>query len=207
MGSILAWFRRHRSARAGLSGLSGLLAVAAVGFIGYPFFTNLYQSQFEEGHLSQELSSPALRQAYLNHTIQPGQSLTRIKIAKIGVNVVVVEGTSESALRAGAGHYPGTALPCTTGNVAIAGHRTTYGEPFNRIDELRTGDIVELDTPIGSCRYSLIEDPFVVLPTDTGVVANTPGQATLTLTSCTPKGSATHRIVVKAVMISSSSQA
>lgn len=41
-----------------------------------------------------------------------------------------VEGTSASALRAGAGHYPDTSLLCQSGNVAIAGHRTTYGRPF-----------------------------------------------------------------------------
>ena len=51
----------------------------------------------------------------------------------------MVEGTSPEALRAGAGHYPETPLPGQAGNVAIAGHRTTYGKPFNRLDEVAPG--------------------------------------------------------------------
>ena len=60
-----------------------------------------------------------------------------MKIPVLGVDVVVVEGTTASALRAGAGHYPETPLPCELGNVGIAGHRTTYGKLFNQIDRLK----------------------------------------------------------------------
>src|SRR5439155_8227966 len=97
------------------------------------------------------------------------------------VDVVVVEGTTPSALKAGAGHYPGTPLPCEDGNVAIAGHRTTYGKPFANIDQLRTGDLITLDTPVGSCIYEVSGDPFVVLadgktPDGGTVIDDTPGQ-------------------------------
>lgn len=204
MTSFLEWMRRHRSARWGLSGLSGLLALVAVGLLAYPSLTNLFQSQFEEGHLSQQLSSPRTRQDYLNNRLADGESLTRIKIPAIGLDVVVVQGTTEQALRAGAGHYPTTPLPCTVGNVAIAGHRTTYGKPFANVNELKPGDSIELDTPVGSCRYAVTQDPFRVLPTDVSVLADTPGQYTLTLTSCAPRGYATHRIIIKATMVSSS---
>lgn len=129
-----------------------------------------------------------------------GASLTRLVIPAIGVNVVVVEGTSEQALMAGAGHYPGTPLPCEEGDVAIAGHRTTYGRPFSNVNRLVPGDKIILDTPVGSCTYEVDRAPFIVLPTDASVVANTPGRYTLTLTSCAPKGSASHRIVIKAEM-------
>lgn len=198
MASLTSFLRIHRWARTGLSGVAGLFLLAAVGLLGYPIFTNLYQSHVE-GDLSNELASPNTRQAYLQHKVGIGQSLTRLRIPSIGTNVVVVEGTTESALRAGAGHYPETPLPCTTGNVSIAGHRTTYGKPFADIDKLRPGDPITLQTPAGSCAYTVSQPPFEVSPTDLSVVAPA-ATPTLTLTSCTPKGFAVNRIVVKAVM-------
>jgi sortase A len=198
MASVTTYLRTHRWARSGLSGLAGVFLLAAIGLLGYPIFTNLYQSHVE-GQLSDELASPGTRQAYLQHKVGIGQSLTRLRIPKIGTNVVVVEGTTESALRAGAGHYPATPLPCTNGNVSIAGHRTTYGKPFADVDRLRPGDTITLQTPVGSCTYAVSQPPFEVSPTDLSVVAPTMGP-TLTLTSCTPKGLATNRIVVKAVL-------
>jgi sortase A len=198
MASVTTYLRTHRWARSGLSGVAGVFLLAAIGLLGYPIFTNLYQSHVE-GQLSDELASPGTRQAYLQHKVGIGQSLTRLRIPKIGTNVVVVEGTTESALRAGAGHYPETPLPCTNGNVSIAGHRTTYGKPFADVDRLRPGDTITLQTPVGSCTYAVSQPPFEVSPTDLSVVAPTMGP-TLTLTSCTPKGLATNRIVVKAVL-------
>src|SRR5207248_3367813 len=112
----------------------------------------------------------------------------------------VVEGTSASALKAGAGHYPQTPLPCDAGNVAIAGHRTTYGKPFANLDRLAPGDTVVLETPIGSCTYEVEKAPFAVSPNDFTVIANDPARRTLTLTTCHPKGSASQRLIVKTVM-------
>ncbi|MDE0804852.1 MAG: class D sortase, partial [Acidimicrobiales bacterium] len=170
--------KRRKAARVALSGLSVVLLLAAAGVIGYPFYTNLYQGRLQ-GELDRQLASPALRDAYVRRDLQVGDSLTRIKIPRIGVDVVVVEGTTASALRAGAGHYPGTPLPCEVGNVAIAGHRTTYGRPFHDLDVLEPGDRITLETPVGECVYELREESFVVSPTQTEVVDNTPDEARL----------------------------
>ncbi len=67
-------------------------------------------------------------------------------------------------MRAGAGHYPDTPLPCEDGNVGIAGHRTTYGKPFANLDQLGPGDTIILETPIGSCTYEVTKQPFIVSP-------------------------------------------
>jgi sortase A len=188
------------------------LLVAALGLLGYPFYTNLYQSRVQN-RLTHQLASPELQQRYRNKSLQVGDSLTRIKIPKIDVDVVVVEGTSASALRAGAGHYPETPLPCEDGNVGVAGHRTTYGKPFANIDRLNPGDTIILDTPVGSCTYQIEHAPagrtlaneggaaFVVAPNDRTVVSDTPGSRSLTLTSCHPKGSAAKRIVIRATLV------
>ena len=68
--------------------------------------------------------------------VKEGDPLARIEIPKIGVDKIVVAGVALSDLRKGPGHYPNSALPGQIGNAAIAGHRTTYGAPFFRVDEL-----------------------------------------------------------------------
>lgn len=170
--------------------------MVAVGILGYPVYTNLYQSRLQS-QLDRELASPVLAEAYREGRVAIGDSLTRIKIPSIGVDVVVVEGTSASALRAGAGHYADTPLPCEQGNVAIAGHRTTYGRPFNQLDRVEPGDEIILETPIGNCRYLVRTEPYVTMPTDLSVLDPTP-TGTLTLTTCHPKGSARQRLILKA---------
>lgn len=196
--------KRRQAARISLSLLSIGLLGAAAAVIGYPFYTNLYQERLQ-GQLDSQLESQELRDAYLNGQVGVGDALTRIIIPDIGVDVVVVEGTTASALRAGAGHYPSTPLPCEDGNVAIAGHRTTYGRPFHDVDLLEPGDRITLETPVGECTYEISEEPFIVTPDQTEVVANTPGASTLTLTTCHPKGSARERLIIKAEMVDSAS--
>jgi sortase A len=205
--AVVQFLRSRRWARVALSGLSVVLLVSAVGLLGYPVYTNFRQHRLQQ-HLTHQFASQRdLKQAYHTAKLSDGDALTRITIPKIKVNdVVVVEGTSASALKAGAGHYPGTPLPCEEGNVAIAGHRTTYGKPFANVDQLKKGDLIMLETPLGTCTYALSQDPFVVLPdgkltSGKSVVDNTPGQSNLTLTSCHPKGSASHRIIVRAALV------
>jgi sortase A len=199
---LARWMRDRPAARMALSALSLALLVGAVSVIGYPFYTNLVQGRLQ-GQLDHQLASPELREAYIERDIAEGDSLTRILIPAIGVDVVVVEGISDSALRAGAGHYPETPLPCEIGNVAIAGHRTTYGRPFHNLDKLAPGDEITLVTPIGSCTYAVSEDPFIVTPDAIEVVDNTPDEARLTLTTCHPKGSAALRLIATATLVSS----
>ena len=201
MDKVLAWLADRNGARRGLNLAGVVLLLAAVVMLGYPVYTDFVHNNLQ-GKLSKELGTAAIREAYLANDLKSGQSLTRIEMPKLGVDVVVVQGVDDNALRAGAGHYPDTPLPCDYGDVAIAGHRTTYGKPFANIDRLAPGDQITLVTPIGSCVYRVNQPPFVVLPTDVAVVADTPGVPTLTLTACDPKGSASHRIVIKATMVS-----
>jgi sortase A len=132
-------------------------------------------------------------------TVPPaGDPIGIIRIDKIGVDKVVVEGTTIPDLRKGPGHYEGSPLPGQTGNAAIAGHRTTYGAPFGDLDQLARNDRISVQTVAGTWDYLLTEDPFVVNPTQVEVLDPVPGQATLTLTTCNPKYSASERLVVKA---------
>ncbi|HEX4867446.1 MAG TPA: class E sortase [Acidimicrobiales bacterium] len=202
LSRLVGVLRTRRWARMALTTLSVGLLVGAVATVGYPFYTNLLQDRLQS-RLDRQIASPELRQAYLDRNVAVGDSLTRIVIPDIDVDVVVVEGTTASALRAGAGHYPNTPLPCEIGNVGIAGHRTTYGRPFHNLDLLKPGSEITLQTPIGSCTYQVTQEPFPVSPNQTEVVANTPDEATLTLTTCHPKGSARQRLIVKATLVRS----
>ncbi|MFP5318663.1 MAG: sortase [Acidimicrobiia bacterium] len=184
------WVRRS------ISALSVVLLLGGVALVGYPFFTNVWQSRLQD-QLTKQLASPELEQAYRARAVETGDSLTRIRIPALDVDAVVVEGVTPSALRAGAGHYPQTPLPCEAGNVSIAGHRTTYGKPFGNIDRLKVGDTIELTTPVGGCVYQLVKAPFIVEPTDMSVIQPT-AERTVTLTTCHPKGSAAERLIVQA---------
>src|SRR5690606_11741340 len=82
-----------------------------------------------------------------------GEAVARIVIPSIGVDEIVVEGVSRSDLKKGPGHYPQSPMPGQPGNSAIAGHRTTYGQPFHRVDELVAGDEIIVTTLQGEFRY------------------------------------------------------
>src|SRR5215210_3704321 len=83
----------------------------------------------------------------------PGEPLGRLRAPAIGVAAVIVQGTAAADLRRAPGHYSDSALPGTGGTVAIAGHRTTYGAQFRRLDDLRRGDRVELAMRYGRFDY------------------------------------------------------
>jgi sortase A len=126
---------------------------------------------------------------------------------------VVVEGTSVADLKNGPGHIPGTALPGELGNVVVSGHRTTYGAPFNRLDELSPGSEIVLETRDGWFTYA-VRSTSIVTPTSVEVTLPVPGDPTakpdkrlLTLTTCHPKYSAQQRLIVLAELTAASDKA
>jgi len=189
----------HRWARRGLGVVAATLVLAAAAVAGYPFLTDQYTNHLQT-RLEKQLVKGSTRTAYLAGKVPVGTSLTRIKAPKMGLDTVVVEGVTVSALKAGAGHYPESPLPCTTGNVAIAGHRTTYGKPFTDLEKMAVGDEITLETPVGSCTYRVTTAPFSVDPKDVDVIAPTK-DAELTLTTCHPEGSARQRLVLHAKLV------
>ncbi|MGH2718661.1 MAG: class E sortase [Actinomycetota bacterium] len=213
--------KARRLLATGLSVLAGLMVVGAVGLLGYPTYTDIREHR-DQTKLRAEFdaSSTALKQAYQaastgstkpsaggqKVTLAEGSPITRIQIPAINLDTVVVQGTSSQALDAGTGHYPQTPLPCSSsGNVAIAGHRTMNGHPFQDLPSLKPGDTVTLITPLDSCVYTVVEpfdghsNPWVTSPNDWTVIAQTT-QPMLTLTTCTPEGTATQRYAVRLLL-------
>jgi sortase A len=135
----------------------------------------------------------------LNRRTEDGQPLGRIRIPSIGVSSVVVAGTDTADLRLGPGHYPGTPLPGARGTVGVAGHRTTYGAPFRKLDKLGKGDRIEMRMPYGTFVYR-VEQRRIVAPTAIWVTRRT-SYDRLILSACHPLYSAAQRIVVFARLI------
>lgn len=130
-----------------------------------------------------------------------------IRIPRFGAGYIrpVVEGTDAQDLKEGVGHYRGTAAPGQRGNFAVAGHRTTYGEPFHLIAELRPGDRIIVRTRAHIFVYRVVSHQ-VVSPADVQVIAaDPPGMRPgylMTLTSCHPMYLASQRYVVHARLLS-----
>ena len=125
----------------------------------------------------------------------------------IGVDNIVVAGVAKSDLKKGPGHYPETPMPGQLGNAAIAGHRTTYGQPFFNVDKLEIGDEITVTTLAGRFVYR-VTGQQIVGPDDYYVVATTdPTVATITLTSCHPKYTARERIIISGVLDEAASSA
>jgi LPXTG-site transpeptidase (sortase) family protein len=125
-----------------------------------------------------------------------GTVMAQLQIPKIGLSQFVVSGTDEGDLAKGPGHYIGTAQPGQAGNVAIAGHRTTHGAPFNRLAELTIGDPIYLTTSSGQrLTYIVAAAPVAVSPKDVTVLNNF-GDDRITLTTCNPEYSAVQRLIV-----------
>ncbi|MGI8781775.1 MAG: class E sortase, partial [Solirubrobacteraceae bacterium] len=124
----------------------------------------------------------------------PGHAVGRLRADAIGLDTVIAEGTGAGDLRKGPGHYPETPLPGARGTVAVAGHRTTYGAPFRRVDAFDPGDRIELRMPYGRFVYR-VERTRIVAPTATWVTRRV-AYDRLVLTACHPLYSAAQRIVV-----------
>jgi sortase A len=194
-----------------LAGLAAALITFGVGMLVYPLTTDLYaaraQRRLRQEFAAREREVPVARPGPA--PAPAGGGLVLIRIPKVSLDSVVVEGTDPQTLRAGPGRYRLSAEPCGSGNVAIAGHRTTYGHPFGRLDELRAGDEIVLVTPSAHCSYQVVAGPpgasaaspgsaaWITGPNDWSTVSAMRGSF-LTLTTCNPRGSAAQRLIVRA---------
>lgn len=124
----------------------------------------------------------------------------RIQIPRLGVEAIVMEGTSKTTLRRAVGHIAGTALPGQLGNVGISGHRDTFFRPLRNI---RQNDIITLTTLSGEFRYRVVTTK-IVTPFEVAVLDSTQEEI-LTLVTCYPfyfLGSAPDRFIVRAERVS-----
>ncbi|MGA5468472.1 class E sortase [Streptomyces arboris] len=138
------------------------------------------------------------------------QAYAVLRIPRIGLTAPVAEGTSKGGVldRGYVGHYTRTAQAGQAGNFALAGHRNTHGEPFRRLDRLRRGDRITVETRDAVYTYTVDKSLARTAPSDSGVIAPVPRSNIttsagysepgyyLTLTTCTPEFSSRYRLVV-----------
>nr|WP_269204790.1 class E sortase [Motilibacter deserti] len=139
----------------------------------------------------------------------PGGAWAILRIPRLGDGwkEPVLEGVGADELHKGIGHYPESGRPGRNGNVALAGHRATNGEPFRDLDRMRPGDKIVLETRDSVYTY-VVDDPWrIVKPTQVGVVLPVPDQPgvapteqIITLTTCNPRWSSTERLIVHGVL-------
>jgi sortase A len=169
--------------------IAGVMALTYVGYIHV-------RAQIFQADQSQQLE----QLAKLDQRVPlDGFPIATVKVPRIGIETVVVQGDSAKILSLAVGHIPGTALPGQPGNMVLAGHRDTFFRPLRNI---RIGDRIEIETPKGSIDYQ-VESASVVFPTDLSVLRNSGGRE-LTLITCYPFswiGSAPDRFVVRARQI------
>lgn len=156
-----------------------------------------------------EATAPASTPNVNPKPVRFGEAFAIVRIPRLGEDYArpLLEGTDYETLKKGLGHYQDTAAPGEMGNLAIAGHRTTYGRPLHDVDALRKGDKIVVETKTGYTVYA-VDRHQIVTPDQVEVIAPVPGKpgaepngAWLTLTACHPKYSAEQRYIVFAKMV------
>lgn len=176
------------------------LGVVVALFLAFQFFATELVYDRSQSLLRQQLQSLVASKEATSTTWIPsdGQPIGVLTIPKIGLSTVVVQGSSAAMTEKGPGHLRGTALPGRFGNAVFLGRRSTYGAPFERLDELRPFDPIEVATGAGEFTY-LVATVAVVRPGEADVVGPS-DDSRLTLITSSPRYLATGRLVVTAVL-------
>lgn len=136
----------------------------------------------------------------ISQSLKTGDTIGIMSIPKIDLEAAICEGVDNKTIRYGIGHFPETSLPSQKGNFAVTGHRNyTFGEYFNRLDELENGDLVIVESGANNYTYE-ITNKFVAEPEELWVLDETE-EATITLITCTPIRIATHRLILKGMLV------
>ena len=151
------------------------------------------------GTLSTERRDIAVEAARYRNDTHAGEAIGRIVVPRMGVNMVLVDGTDHDSLTKGPGRNLGTYMPGQNRLIYIAGHRTTYLAPFSHIDLMRKGDEVTLKVPYGTFVYRVSGQRIV--PADDLSVLQSPPHELLELQACHPRFFATHRYIAYAQLV------
>jgi sortase A len=144
--------------------------------------------------------------------VATGQPFAFITIPAFGASwkFTLIQGTALAQLNLSPGHVPGTQWPGQLGNFAVAGHRVTSGNPFWSLPSLRPGDLVNIQTQLNDYSYR-VTGKDMVSPADTAVLdavpshpGEQPTQRTITLITCDPAWTGTHRVIVTGVLVAAS---
>ena len=128
-----------------------------------------------------------------------GQAIGRIRVPRLHLNMILVNGTDRDTLKKGPGRDRRTYMPGEGQLVYIAGHRTTYLAPFAHIERLRSGDGVTLDVPYATFRYRVYKHRIVA--SNEMSVLRSHGVEVVELQACHPRFFASHRYIAYARLV------
>jgi sortase A len=128
-----------------------------------------------------------------------GEAIGKIVIGRLGLHMIVVDGTDEGSLEKGPGRDLRTYMPGQNRLVYIAGHRTTYLAPFAHIEDIRPGDYIRLELPYATFVYRAFRHEIV--PATAMQMLQSPRHELLRLQACHPRFFATHRYIVDARLV------
>lgn len=131
---------------------------------------------------------------------EDGDAIARLRVPRLDLDVVVVDGTDSGDLRRGPGRHRDTYMPGEGKLVYVAGHRTTYGAPFSDIDDLQVGDTITVELPYGTVEYRVTKHR-IVDDNDLSVLESGPREE-LVLQACHPRFFASQRYLVYARPVS-----
>lgn len=130
------------------------------------------------------------------------QTVGRITIPRMGLDVPYGEGVYASALDHGPGHWSGTPLPGEVGTAVLSGHRNTHTAPFKYLNWLQPGDKIIVSVGKAKPTTFRVLDTTIVpeakYPAFVLKPASDPDSRNLTLFACHPEGNPIYRIVVRA---------
>jgi sortase A len=211
----------------GLSELLVTLGAVVLLFVAYLMWGTALRADSAQHQLSSELNQQwasanaggqghaAVRPAQPEQlSLVTGQPFAYIRIPAFGAHwrFTLIQGTALAQLNVSPGHVPGTQLPGQLGNFAVAGHRVTAGNPFWSLPSLKDGDLVYIDTKLNTYTYR-VTGQHTVLPTDTAVVdpvpdhpGQRPTQRLITLITCNPAWTGTHRVIVTGQLVSATAR-
>jgi sortase A len=162
-------------------------------------FTKFRPLQPAGDSLAAERLTIAREAARYRRESKRGEAIGRIKVPRLGLNMILVNGTDHDTLEKGPGRDLRTYMPGQGQLIYIAGHRTTYLAPFSHIDSLRAGDRVTLELPYATFVYRIVRHRIV--PSDDLAVLKSHGHEVVILQACHPRFFATHRYLAYALPI------
>jgi sortase A len=128
-----------------------------------------------------------------------GQAIGRIRVPRLQLNMILVNGTDHDSLTKGPGRDRRTYMPGEGQLVYIAGHRTTYLAPFAHIERLQSGDAVTLEVPYATFRYRVFKHRIVGAHEMS--VLRSHGVEVVELQACHPRFFATQRYIAYARLV------
>src|ERR671930_218450 len=160
-------------------------------------FTKFHPLRPRANTLAAEQRTIALEARRYRHDSKEGEAIGRIKVPRLHLNMILVNGTDHDTLEKGPGRDLRTYVPGEGQLIYIAGHRTTYLAPFSHIDSLRAGDQVALEMPYATFVYRIVRHRIV--PSDDLAVLKSHGHEVVILQAAPPRFFATHRSLASAL--------